>query len=134
MRRVMKGSSYRPRNTYERWHAALIELTINTGLVSRTEIESGKASGDSVKAKPALTAAMAPDLVIKGAPASRKVALTPGFKVGQHVRARNIHPAGHIPLPRCAWQAGRNRRGQQRVRSKRGHFGARRLLRVTLFK
>jgi nitrile hydratase len=35
------------------------------------------------------------------------VPVKPRFKVGQHVRARNIHPLGHTRLPRYA----RGRRG-----------------------
>jgi nitrile hydratase len=37
-----------------------------------------------------------------GGPASRDVPVTPSFKVGQLVRARNINPTGHTRLPRYA--------------------------------
>ena len=40
--------------------------------------------------------------VAKGVPASRNVQVTPRFKVGQRVRARNINPTGHTRLPRYA--------------------------------
>ena len=101
-RELIPPADYLNMSYYERWLAGIIELSVKTGLVTRTEIESGKPSPDSVKVKPALTAAMVPDLVTKGAPAGRKIASTPGFKVGQRVRARNIHPAGHVRLPRYA--------------------------------
>jgi nitrile hydratase len=34
--------------------------------------------------------------------ARRETAVSPHFKVGQRVRARNIHPTGHTRLPRYA--------------------------------
>jgi nitrile hydratase len=39
-------------------------------------------------------------MLAKGKPASRDVQAEARFKVGQAVRARNIHPTGHTRLPR----------------------------------
>jgi nitrile hydratase beta subunit len=99
---LIPAAEYLRLSYYERFLAGLIELMVKTGLVTRAEIETGRPSSNSVKATPALTAAMVPAMVSKGSPASRNVASTPAFKVGQRVRARNIHPAGHIRLPRYA--------------------------------
>jgi nitrile hydratase len=87
---------------YERWVAGLVELIVQGGLTTRTEIESGVPAAGSVKAAPVLTADKAVALVAKGVPASRNVPVTPRFKVGQRVRGRNINPVGHTRLPRYA--------------------------------
>jgi nitrile hydratase subunit beta len=39
-------------------------------------------------------------MVSRGVPASRDVSVSPRFKAGQQVRARNINPQGHTRLPR----------------------------------
>jgi nitrile hydratase len=41
-------------------------------------------------------------LLARGTVAGRNVVVDPSFKVGQHVRARNINPVGHTRLPRYA--------------------------------
>jgi nitrile hydratase len=41
-------------------------------------------------------------MVAKGKPKSREARVAARFKVGQRVRARNIHPTGHTRLPRYA--------------------------------
>jgi nitrile hydratase subunit beta len=85
---------------YEQRLHALIELMVKSGLVTRAEIESGKAVPGSPKATPALIASAVPAMVAQGKPASREVPVAPRFTVGQRVRARNIHPTGHTRLPR----------------------------------
>ncbi len=87
---------------YEKWIAALIELMTKTGLVSRMEIESGTPAPGSPRMSPALSAAKAAAMVANGDPASRNIPATPHFRVGQSVRARNMHPASHTRLPRYA--------------------------------
>jgi nitrile hydratase subunit beta len=68
--------------------------------VTRTELQTGLPA--SPKATPPLTVDGVLRLVGAGAPATRNVVIAPRFKVGQHVRARNIHPTGHTRLPRYA--------------------------------
>jgi nitrile hydratase subunit beta len=87
---------------YEKWIVALEELVVKGGLVTRGEVESGTPAPDSPKTNPALTAPNVAAMVTNGAPASRRVAVTPRFQTGQRVRARNIHPVGHTRLPRYA--------------------------------
>ena len=91
------GMSY-----YEQRLHALIELMVESALVTRAEVESGKPAPDSPKAAPALIANAVPGVVAKGKPASRDVRVDARFTVGQLVRARNIHPTGHTRLPRYA--------------------------------
>jgi len=85
---------------YERWLYSLIELMVKSGLATRAEVESGKPAPGSPKATPALIASAVPGMLAKGKPASRDVQAEARFKVGQAVRARNIHPTGHTRLPR----------------------------------
>ena len=87
---------------YEKWYERLVELLAKTGLVTRAELESGKPAPDSPKATPALTADRVPRLLANGTLASREIPAAPRFQLGQHVRARNIHPIGHTRLPRYA--------------------------------
>ncbi len=87
---------------YEKFLIGMTELLVNSGLVTRDEVASGKPARGSQKTTPPLTADKVPALVSTGVPASRTVPAEPKFRVGQRVRARNIHPTGHTRLPRYA--------------------------------
>lgn len=87
---------------YERWIAGLSELMLKNGLVTRTELESGRPDAGSIRRVPIFTADKVSALVSKGVPARRNVAVAANFRVGQQVRARNINPVGHTRLPRYA--------------------------------
>jgi nitrile hydratase subunit beta len=99
---LVSPAEYLRMSYYERQFAAFLELLAKSGLVSRAEIDSGKASEGSPKQSPAFTVDRVTPLVAKGVPTSRNVAVTPRFQVGQRVRARNMHPVGHTRLPRYA--------------------------------
>ena len=87
---------------YARQFVAFLERLVKSGLVTREEIESGIPAAGQPKATPALTGEKAAALVAKGVSTSRDVKVAANFKVGQRVRARNIHPVGHTRLPRYA--------------------------------
>lgn len=87
---------------YERQFVAFLEMLAKSGLVTRAELESGKPAEGAVKAVPALTPEKAAVLITKGVPASRDLPVTPRFRPGDRVRARNMHPVGHTRLPRYA--------------------------------
>ena len=99
---LIPPAEYLRMSYYERWVAGLVELIVQSGLMTRAEIESGVPAAGSVKAVPALTVDKAVALVAKGVPASRNVNVVARFQVGQRVRARNINPVGHTRLPRYA--------------------------------
>jgi nitrile hydratase beta subunit len=80
----------------------LVDLMVNSGLVTRAEVENGKRATGSPKATPPLTADKVPAYIAKGTPKSRNVAVAARFQTGQRVRARNIHPIMHTRLPRYA--------------------------------
>jgi nitrile hydratase beta subunit len=85
---------------YEKWLAGLIEIMIDKGLVTRAEVESGRASSASPKATPALPVEAVAPLAARGSPFNREVRVAPRFQPGQIIRARNMNPVGHTRLPR----------------------------------
>jgi nitrile hydratase subunit beta len=99
-RELIPAAEWLRMSYYEKWLAGLIELMIAKGLVTRAEVESGRASPESPKATPALPAAAVAPLTAKGSPYNRDVGVAPRFQRGQLVRARNMNPVGHTRLPR----------------------------------
>ena len=99
---LLPPAEYLRMSYYERWLARLTNQLIANGVATREEIESGTPAPGSPKATPALTAAMVPDVVTRRNSTRRDAAVSPRFKVGQRVRARNINPTGHTRLPRYA--------------------------------
>ncbi len=101
-REVIPQADYLRMSYYEKWFAAVTELAIARGLVTRAEFQGGKPARGSAKQKPPLTANRVPAVEARGASARRNVPSMPQFRVGQNVRARNMHPLGHTRLPRYA--------------------------------
>jgi nitrile hydratase beta subunit len=99
---LIPAPEYLRMSYYEQRLHSLIELMVESGLVTRAEVESGKPAPGSAKAAPALIASAVPDMLAKGKPASREVPVEARFAVGERVRARNVHPTGHTRLPRYA--------------------------------
>ena len=99
---LIPPADYLRMSYYEKWITRLVELLVKHGLVTRAEIESAKPVPGSTKATPPLTAEMVARTLGRGASTGRDVPVAPRFKVGQRVRARNIHPQGHTRLPRYA--------------------------------
>jgi nitrile hydratase len=99
---LLPPADYLRMSYYERWAARMFEQVVKFGLVTKEELESGRPAPGSPRATPALTAAMSPRFLTRGIPSSDDPKIRPLFKVGQHVRARNINPAGHTRLPRYA--------------------------------
>jgi len=99
---LLPPSDYLRMSYYQKWFSALAERLIESGLVTRAEVESGKPAPGSVRATPPLTADKVHAMLRSGALASRDVAVAPRFHAGQPVRTRNINPTGHTRLPRYA--------------------------------
>ena len=85
---VVPGADYLRMSYYERWAVTLAELLVKAGLVTRQELGSAWSAIGGPETKPVIVAGPAP--------------ATPGFGVGEKVRARNINPTGHTRLPRYA--------------------------------
>jgi len=81
---------------YERWFLMVVNRLLRSELITPEELASGKADAT----RPAPTRLPAPPRPLS-APAARVDApVKAAFKLGQRVRARNIHPEGHTRLPR----------------------------------
>jgi nitrile hydratase len=98
----LPAADYLRMTYYERWFERLVKQVVQYGFVTPEELESGKAAPGSAKATPPLTAAMSGTFLHRGLPSSHDPNIGPRFKVGQRVRARNLHPTGHTRLPRYA--------------------------------
>jgi nitrile hydratase len=85
---------------YERWYTALVTQLIERGVVTRAGVEQGQADPAAVKATPALTPAVARELLFRTPQTEQNIELTPRFHVGDRVRGRNIHPTTHTRMPR----------------------------------
>ncbi|HXW40878.1 MAG TPA: nitrile hydratase subunit beta [Xanthobacteraceae bacterium] len=91
---VYLGVSY-----YKRWALAMEANVVGRGLASADEIATGHAlrPGKTLKRK------LSPELAAVGAPRgsfARATNRPARFKLGDRVRARNIHPQTHTRLPR----------------------------------
>lgn len=89
------GSTY-----YQIWMAGLEKLMLERGLVTITELETGKAQPGSPPMKRILAAGDVPATLSRGGPVSRQQAAAARFDVGDRVVAKNMHPATHTRLPR----------------------------------
>jgi nitrile hydratase subunit beta len=101
-RELIPPADYLRMSYYEKWLAGLLELMVKKGLVTREELETGRATDAAPKVEPALTPEKVPLMISKGAPANRESSAAPSFQVGDTIRTRNIHPEGHTRLPRYA--------------------------------
>jgi nitrile hydratase len=97
---LIPAADYLRMSYYERWLTALTERIVESGLATRTEIERGEAEPGAARATPALTAADAGDAPLRTSRTELDVAVTARFRVGQHVRGRNLHPTTHTRMPR----------------------------------
>jgi nitrile hydratase beta subunit len=99
---LIPPADYLRMSYYERWLASLQGLLLERNLLTRAEIESGTSGPGSGKATPPVRAADALAIATIRPSARREVEVSPRFKVGERVRARNINPTGHTQLPRYA--------------------------------
>ena len=99
-RELIPGTDYLRMSYYEKWITGLETLMVETGIVSRAEIASGRASPGPPKATPPLTANRVAATLARGGSTLRAIEAGPRFAQGTVVRARNLNPIGHTRLPR----------------------------------
>ena len=99
---VMPPVDYLRMSYYERWLARLEAQVVRYGLATNGEIKTGQPATDSAKAAPPFTLATSSRWMSRGIASSRDPAVRALFRVGERVRARNLHPIGHTRLPRYA--------------------------------
>lgn len=98
----MPAADYLRTSYYEKWLHGMTENAIRHGLVTREEVETGRADPRAPKATPPLTAAQAVEVSNRGAPKTRQVERQPRSRIGDPIVTRNIHPLTHTRLPRFA--------------------------------
>jgi nitrile hydratase len=99
-RESLHPARYLSKSYYEIWIAGLEKLMAERGLVTPDEIAAGRSLHPAKAIARILAAENVASTLLKGGPTGRP-AITPQlFQVGQRVRARNMHPAGHTRLPR----------------------------------
>ena len=98
---LLPPADYLRMSYYQKWFAAMEHRVVKYGLVTKAELENGKAAPGSTRATPAMTADMS-GVGDRRIPSSNQPSIAPQFQVGQRVRARNINPVGHTRLPRYA--------------------------------
>jgi nitrile hydratase len=96
---------------YERWLNAFERLLVEKGVVTAAEVAARTAR---LRERPAEEPFSSPQPAVvsaqrgqPGLPTTPPARSAPGFRVGDAVVARNVHPAGHTRLPRYV----RGRRG-----------------------
>jgi nitrile hydratase subunit beta len=99
---VMPPAEYLRMSYYERWLRRLEIQVVQYGFVTNDELQRAKAAPGSSRSSPAFTLATSSSWLNRGIASSQDPSVRPSFKVGQHVRSRNINPTGHTRLPRYA--------------------------------
>jgi len=112
-REQMAPAEYLATSYYEHWMFGLERLLVEKGLVSPEElarVQRGEAtmfSGPVPVQGDALRPEGVPRMLQNRLAARRDDPVPPKFRVGEAVRAKNIHPVGHTRVPRYV----RGRRG-----------------------
>lgn len=91
---IYLASSY-----YEKWMWGLEKLLIERGLIDPEEVEAGRALKPGKPVKRKFTEAEVERVMTRGS-FGRPAQAPAQFKIGDRVRAKNIHPPAHTRLPR----------------------------------
>ena len=100
LRETLRPDLYLTQTYYEQWIYIAEQALLEAGMISPEELASGKSR--SPKRSDAMRADAVWGFLHDRAPSERDVDGAPQFAVGQRVRARTLHPAGHTRLPRYA--------------------------------
>lgn len=91
---------YLTRAYFDQWYGAYACMLIGSGIVTVEELASGVSNGDTPAGLPEpMSPAAVAEAKHLGASSERPFDGTPGFAVGDTVRARTFSPAGHCRLP-----------------------------------
>ena len=100
LRETLRPDLYLTQNYYEQWIYIAEQALLEAGMMSAEELARGKAQG--AKRSDAVRLDAVWGFLHDRTHSGRELAGTPVFAIGQSVRARAIHPAGHTRLPRYA--------------------------------
>ncbi len=95
-------ASYLAASYYEVWIRGVDMLLERHGFATAEELAQGRHLEQGRAPKRVLKADMVEGVLARGGPCDRPVETVPKFAVGDRVRTRNFHPAGHTRLPRYA--------------------------------
>jgi nitrile hydratase subunit beta len=93
-------ADYLAKSYYELWLAGLEALLAERRLVSAEELAAGRALGSPRPVTRILAADDVDRVLSRGTVTAREPNAPARFKLGDRVRARNMHPSGHTRLPR----------------------------------
>lgn len=99
-RENVSPQAYLSRSYYEIWFAGLTRLLGERGFVAADELAEGRALHPAQPVQRRLAAVDVWPFFAAGRSAERPISSPARFKIGDHVRAKNIHPTGHTRLPR----------------------------------
>jgi nitrile hydratase subunit beta len=93
-------ADYLSKSYYQIWLAGLQQLLVERGLAAPDELATGRSLWPAKAVKRTLAARDTTGLLERGGPTSREAPRPARFKVGDQVRAKNMHPVTHTRLPR----------------------------------
>ncbi|MEX1036237.1 MAG: nitrile hydratase subunit beta [Sneathiella sp.] len=99
-RERMNPAKYLSSSYYEIWLDGLIRILSEKDLISEEELSGAVASRPISTPRPAMKAEDVDVLMDKGGNYLAEDGKPARFNIGDTVKARNIHPAGHTRLPR----------------------------------
>ena len=99
-RESLPPASYLSSSYYEIWIRALEKLMLERNMVTQAELQAGQQLTAPVKVSKVLNIGNVDAALKAGSPTERPIDQPALFKVGQKVRALNMHPQGHTRLPR----------------------------------
>jgi nitrile hydratase len=101
-RECLPPAQYLTRSYYAQWFATDLKFILESGLVTREELASGRATPGGPPHEPRVSAEEAVAQVgLENFP-RREAEGAPKFRPGDPVVARTVNPAGHTRLPRYA--------------------------------
>jgi nitrile hydratase len=101
-RESLPPARYLSSSYYEIWALALERLLVERGLAGADELVAGRALHPPASGIRPVARESVAKILGRGGPTERQVPDEPRYAVGDRVRARNLHPQGHIRLPRYA--------------------------------
>ena len=93
-------AEYLSKSYYQLWLAGLQKLLVEHGLVAPDELAAGRSLRPATPLRRTLAAGDATGWLQRGRPTNREAPRPARFKVGDRVRAKNMHPLTHTRLPR----------------------------------
>ena len=93
-------ADYLTKSYYEIWLAGLEAMLAERGLVSADETKAGRPLEEPQKADGILLQDNVEAVFARGRPTERPASVPARFRIGDRVRAKNIHPTSHTRLPR----------------------------------